>query len=130
MRQQGKLRVSNGSDVEHKLIWPLLTLGYPLGFGLAPGDVITKLSTNQLRIRRLEIGKGASKKLYYPDYVVVMAGLPLLVIEAKAATESVEEGLNEARLYGNELNALFPESINPCSRVISCNGLELWSCPI
>lgn len=51
-------------------------------------------------------------------------------MEAKSPTEVVEQGLNEARLYGNELNSLFPESINPCFRVISCNGLELLSCPI
>src|SRR5207244_1764528 len=56
--------------------------------------------------------------------------LPLLVIEAKAPNEQVEQGLDEARLYGNELNALFATPINPCFRVISCNGAELWSCPI
>src|SRR5437867_183232 len=113
------------SDVEQKLLWHLLTLSYPAGFGLSSPDFVTKLS-----IRRHEIGKGASRKLYYPDYVVSLAGLPLLVIEAKSPSESVEQGLNEARLYGNEMNALFGESINPCFRVISCNGAELWSSPI
>jgi RNA recognition motif-containing protein len=117
--------VRTESDVEHKVLWPLLTFAYPSGFALAAPDVVTKLS-----IRRLEIGKGTSRKLFYPDYIVVMAGLPVLVIEAKSPTEDVGQGLNEARLYGNELNSLFPESINPCFRVISCNGVELLSCPI
>jgi hypothetical protein len=117
--------VRTESDVEHKIIWPLLTSGSPLGFGLTSPDVLTKVN-----IRRLEIGKGTTRKIYFPDYVVVIAGLPLLVIEAKAPHESLEVGLDEARLYGNELNAQFAPTINPCFRVIACNGAELWSCPI
>jgi hypothetical protein len=60
------------SDVEQKLIWPLLTTPCPSGLGFRGSDVLTKVST-----RRLEIGKGASRKLYYPDYIVVIAGLPV-----------------------------------------------------
>jgi hypothetical protein len=41
------------SDVEQKVIWPLLTTPYPSGLGLRTSDVLTKTS-----IRRLEIGKG------------------------------------------------------------------------
>src|ERR1039458_857264 len=113
------------SDVEQKLLWPLLTSSAPTGAGLLPADVLTKLS-----IRRLEIGKGTSKKLYYPDYMVVLAGLPVLVLEAKAPGEPLGQALNEARLYGNELNALFPTGINPCIRVIACNGHELFTSPL
>jgi hypothetical protein len=76
------------SDVEQKLMWPLLTTGHPNGAGYLVADILTKVS-----IRRLEIGKGTSKKLYYPDYMVVLAGLPVLVVEAKAPRESVEQGL-------------------------------------
>src|ERR1039458_1584680 len=113
------------SDVEQKLIWPLLTTPYPSGLGLRGSDVLTKAS-----IRRLEIGKGASRKLYFPDYMVVFAGLPVLVVEAKAPDEDLEAALQEARLYGNELNALLPSGINPCVRVVACNGSGLWSAPI
>jgi hypothetical protein len=113
------------SDVEQKLLWPLLTTGVPNGAGLLAADILTKLS-----IRRLEIGKGTSKKLYYPDYMVVLAGLPVLVVEAKAPGESVEQGLTEARLYGTELNALFPSGMNPCTRVVACNGCQLQSAPV
>jgi hypothetical protein len=48
------------SDVEQKLLWPLLTTGVPNGAGLVSADMLTKLN-----IRRLEIGKGSSRKLYY-----------------------------------------------------------------
>jgi hypothetical protein len=113
------------SDVEQKLIWPLLTTAYPIGLNYSPSDIFTKLST-----RRLEIGKGATKKLYYPDYLVIIAGLPVLVIEAKAVGESLPQALDEARLYSNEINSLFPHGINPCQRIIVCNGEELWSAPL
>jgi RNA recognition motif-containing protein len=113
------------SDVEQKLLWTFLTTSYPVGLALQPPDVVTKLS-----IKRLEIGKGGSKKLYFPDYIVLIAGLPVLVIEAKAPGEPPEQGLDEARLYGNELNARFPPGMNPCFRVISCNGAQLLSSPI
>ena len=113
------------SDVEQKLLWPLLTTSSPSGAGFSPADILTKLS-----IRRLEIGKGASKKLYFPDYMIVIGGLPVLVVEAKAPDQSVDQGLDQARLYANELNALFPSAINPCMRVLACNGTDLQSAPV
>ena len=58
------------SDVEQKLIWPLLTAAPPNGAGLLAADILTKTS-----IRRLEIGKGTSKKLYFPDYITSPFGL-------------------------------------------------------
>lgn len=112
------------SDVEQKLLWQLLTNASPNGMGFSPSDLLTKLN-----IRRLEIGKGSSKKIYYPDYIAVLAGIPVLIVEAKAVGESVEDGLVEARLYANEINALHPHQINPCLRVISCNGESLLSAP-
>ena len=113
------------SDVEQKLILPLLTNAIPNGLGFTTSDIFTKLST-----RRLEIGKGTAKKIYYPDYLVVMAGLPMLVIEAKAVGESIDIALDEARLYANEINALFPHNVNPCIRVIACNGVMLATAPV
>ena len=105
------------SDVEQKLLWPILTNAFPLGLGFSPSDVFTKLC-----IRRLEIGKDKTKKVYYPDYLIVMAGLPVIVVEAKAVGEDLSIALHEARLYGNEINALFPHGTNPCVRVVACNG--------
>jgi energy-coupling factor transporter ATP-binding protein EcfA2 len=112
------------SDVEQKLLWPLITRSMPLGLGYSNADILTKTS-----IRRLEIGKGTERKLYFPDYLVVIAGLPVMVIEAKKVGESIREALREARLYASEINALFPHGVNPCIRVIACNGEELASSP-
>lgn len=112
------------SDVEQKLIWPLLTGTTPTGMGFRPSDVLTKPNT-----RGLEIGKGATHKLYFPDYIIVIAGLPMIVVEAKAPGEPIEKALTEARLYANELNALFPSGTNPCIRVVACNGDTLATAP-
>ena len=67
------------SGVEQKLLFPLLTAGAPLGLGLGTPDILTKMS-----IRRLEIDKGSRRRLYFPDHMVVIAGLPVVVVEAKA----------------------------------------------
>jgi energy-coupling factor transporter ATP-binding protein EcfA2 len=113
--------LKNESDVEQKFLYKFLTVEQPHGLELPSSTIQTK--TN---LRRFSIGKGTETKLYYPDYVVVMFGLPLLVIEAKAPTESVEEGYRQARLYAHELNALFAVDLNPTRFIIASNGVELW----
>jgi hypothetical protein len=112
------------SDVEQKFLMPLLTEPVPSGLGFTPSDIVTKLNT-----RRLEIGKGGHRRTYFPDYLVVLAGLPVFVLEAKAPNESVEAALEEGRMYASEINALFPTGINPCVRVFACNGRVLLSAP-
>src|SRR5439155_18001461 len=99
-----------------KLIWPLLTCPHPEGLGYAPAEIYTK--TN---IRFLRIDKGKAEKVYRPDYLILMAGFPLVVIEAKHPSEGLEEALREARLYAAELNALHPTQINPCFRLVVSN---------
>jgi len=113
--------LNNESDVEQKFLYRFLTEAQPLGLGLPDSVIQTKAN-----LRRFAVGKGAEQKLYYPDYVVVMLGLPLAVIEAKAPNESVEEGYRQARLYAHELNALFTPGFNPTKLVIASNGIELW----
>lgn len=113
------------SDVEQKVLWPLIVGPAPLGLGYSSADVLTKPN-----IRLLEIGKGAERKLYFPDYLALVAGLPVMVIEAKAVGEPIQAALREARLYANEINALFPQGINPCIRVVACNGEQLWTSPV
>lgn len=108
------------SDVEQKLIFPLITSELPYGFGIPRSNVLTKYS-----IRRLDIGKGREGKLYFPDYIVTCDGLPVLIIEAKTPGEPVEEGLREARLYAHEINTKFPSGFNPVTHVICSNGGEL-----
>ncbi len=108
------------SDVEQKFIYPLLTQSLPNGPNLPSEVILTK--TN---VKRLPIGKGKDIKLYYPDYLIVTMGYPIVVIEAKRPTESVQEGYREARLYAAELNALFEHKLNPTKYVIATNGIEL-----
>jgi hypothetical protein len=113
--------LANESDVEQKFLYLFLTEAQPVGMGLPSSVIQTKVN-----LRRFAIGKGVEQKLYYPDYVVVMLGLPLVVIEAKAPSESVEEGYRQARLYAHELNALYQPGFNPTRYVIASNGVELW----
>jgi Type I restriction enzyme R protein N terminus (HSDR_N) len=117
--------LANESDVEHKFLWPLLTSTIPTGLGYLLVDIKTKPD-----IRRLRIDKGNAEKLYHPDYVIVIAGIPVFIIEAKHPSQDVREGLREARLYAQELNASFATGINPCLRVLSSNGLLSVSAPV
>ncbi|SEO93866.1 Type I restriction enzyme R protein N terminus (HSDR_N) [Luteibacter sp. UNC138MFCol5.1] len=113
--------LSNESDVEQKFIYPLLVTPSPAGMGLPPSVIQTKAN-----IRRLSIGKGAEKKLYYPDYLIVTSGIPVVVVEAKHPSEDLADGYREARLYASELNALYPHDENPTRYVVASNGVELW----
>lgn len=112
--------VTSESDVEQKLIVPLLTLPHPLGLGYELSDFRTKPS-----LRALVIGKGSSKKSYIPDYAIVLSGLPVAIIEAKRPGEDLPEALREARLYATELNAMYPAGNNPCERVVATDGLQI-----
>ncbi len=105
------------SDVEQKLIWNLLTLAHPVGPGFLPADIKTKPD-----IRKIEIGKGAERKVYFPDYIVVLSGLPVLIVEAKAPDEDIAVAAREARLYATEINSRFGADINPCSHTMASNG--------
>lgn len=105
------------SDVEQKLIFPLLTADLPYGLGIPSSLILTKLS-----IRRLSIGKGTEAKLYFPDYIIMSNGIPVAIIEAKKTGENLEEAYREARLYAHEINAKYPQGINPVKYIVSCNG--------
>lgn len=113
----------NESDVEQKLINPLLVAHDPEGLSLSPSEYKTKPN-----IKKLAIGKGNGKKLYHPDYVILLRGWPLVVIEAKAPGEDIGVAVQEARRYASEINAEYAPSINPCKYVIACNGDELRLC--
>ncbi len=117
--------LANESDVEQKFLWPLLTTASPIGLGYQLVDIKTKPD-----IRRLKIDKGRAEKLYHPDYVIVIAGIPVFVIEAKHPDEDPVAALREARLYAQELNASFPTGINPCNRIVASNGLLTVSSPV
>lgn len=110
------------SDVEQKLIYPLLSSKPPLGLGFDDTQILTKSL-----LRQKSIGKGKSQKYYYPDYLISIRGIPVLVIEAKKPTEDLDAAYAEARLYAEEVNSVFPHNINTCQLIIVCNGTETWA---
>lgn len=105
------------SDVEQKLIMPLLTNERPFGFDIPLHCIQTKTNT-----KRFVIGKGAEQKSYFPDYLIVIGGLPIGLIEAKKPGEDILLAYREARLYAAELNAAFPSGTNPLTRIMASNG--------
>ena len=106
------------SDVEQKVAWPLLIALPPHGFGFPESEIFTKPN-----IRDFKIGKGSSAKLYYPDYIVTVSGLPVLLVEVKKPGEDLQQAALECRLYATELNASYPTAINPCRFCIVTDGL-------
>src|SRR5271166_3184149 len=97
----------NESDVEQKLIYPLLVAQEWLG--IDPAAVHTK---NYLP--PVTIDKGSGRRIgYYPDYSIWLHGFPVLIIEAKSPIEGVEEGFREAQLYAHEVNKAYPTGLSP-----------------
>lgn len=111
------------SDVEQKFICKLLTTPNPHGLGYSEADFRTKAD-----IRKLAIDKGANRKLYYPDYAIIINGLPVIIIEAKVPGENIEEAIREARLYATEINSTYKNNLNPCSRIIVTDGKRIVAC--
>lgn len=109
---------SNESDVEQKLLAPLLFTD--IGLGCPPSEVKTKKY-----IHSCNIGKRRSKKGHIPDYLVYAAGLPCLAIEAKAPDDNLVDALREAAEYALEINRSFPPKLNPLRWVVACNGQAL-----
>lgn len=106
------------SDVEQKFAWPLLTSLRPNGLELHDAEIFTKPD-----IREFEIGKGPASKRYYPDYVVTVLGLPVVLLEAKRPGEDLGKAAGECRLYATEINACYPGEANPCKFCIVTDGL-------
>jgi len=106
------------SDVEQKFAWPLLVAPKPHGLGFPEAEIFTKPN-----IREFQIGKGATSKRYYPDYIVTVLGLPVVLLEAKKPGEDLLAAAGECRLYAAELNACYPPSVNPCKFCIVTDGI-------
>jgi energy-coupling factor transporter ATP-binding protein EcfA2 len=115
----------NESDVEQKFLYGYLTSSRPLGLGFGTADVRTKQD-----IRSISIGKGTEAKLYYPDYVITLSGLPLLIVEAKGPGEDLDKASREARLYATELNSRYKTGLNPCKYCLVSSGLETRLYPV
>ena len=112
----------NESDVEQKFIYHFLTMDHPMGLGFNPKEILTKAG-----LRTITIGKGNSQKIYYPDYVVSIRGVPVFVLEAKKPNEKLEKAYSEARLYATEINSRFKHNVNVCRLILVSNGTETWA---
>lgn len=108
------------SDVEQKVILPLITNPEPEGLGFSNLHYQTKNN-----LRKLNIDKGNASKVYFPDYIILVDGIPLVVIEAKKPNENLSIAYSEARLYSTEINSYYKANINPCHLIIVTDGLKL-----
>jgi hypothetical protein len=120
------LVLNNESDVEQKIILPLLS-------GPAYLDIPQDCIFTKEYLAPSVLDKAADKTTgYYPDYSVWMHGFPILIVEAKAPDVACELGYREASLYARHLNQNYPTDLNPCRYIISTNGHELfcghWDC--
>jgi len=107
-------------DVELKVITPLLLNPEPVGLGYNNSNIQSKIS-----LRKLTIDKGAKAQLYYPDFIVNVNGIPLIVIEAKKPNEDLDEAYRQASLYASEINRFFKKDNNPCELIIATDGKSL-----
>ena len=105
------------SDVEQKIVFPLLTLASGLAI---PVD---NVRTKQV-IRPLDVGKGAKRRVgYIPDYLVWYESFPLMVVEVKAPRVSADLAYEEAQQYAHSLNTRYVTGINPAHFVIGLESL-------
>jgi hypothetical protein len=111
--------VSNESDVEQKIVFPLLTSANYLAI---PPDLIKTKS--YLAPTKLDKASGRQSG-YFPDYSIWMLGLPVLLAEAKEPSVAAQVGFTEACLYARHLNSRYPTGLNPCRFVLACNGVEV-----
>lgn len=111
----------NESDVEQKLLAPLLMESAGLGYSA------TEVFTKQYIAER-SIGKRKGKHGYVPDYLVYCHGLPCLVIEAKNPADDLNDAIREGCAYSLEINRHFAPEHNPIRFVVACNGDQLaWT---
>jgi len=111
--------VSNESDVEQKILFPLLTA--PEYLAISQEFVKTK---KYLAPTQLDKGTGRTGG-YYPDYSIWILGHPILIVEAKDPSVSAAVGYREAALYARHLNSKYPSGLNPCHFILASNGVDI-----
>lgn len=99
--------LQNESDVEQKMLYPLLVAEMPFGFGIPQGYIQTKAN-----IRRFQIGKGTESKLYFPDYLMTEQQTAFSAAQDKRAqeftaaqTERQEKSANTAAEFQMQFTA-------------------------
>ncbi|MEW0721880.1 S1 RNA-binding domain-containing protein [Escherichia coli] len=107
------------SHIEQKKIYPFLTKKSVDALGINKEYILTKRN-----FKSLEIGKVSTKKIYYSDFLVIINGVPVLLVEAKTPGEDLDSAFQEARLYALELNAKYESGMNPLTKIIATDGYE------
>src|SRR5262249_10835600 len=93
-----RLVLKTESDVEQKLLMPLLT-----------GDAYLAIPQEKIATKEYlaptKLDKAAGKSTgYFPDYSVWFFGFPTMIVEAKSPAVRCEEAYREASLYAKHLN--------------------------
>jgi hypothetical protein len=112
---------SNESDVEQKFIYRLLSDSRYLAY---PSPLI---KTKQFLVPLRSDKKFGIAGGYYPDYLIWMSGYPVVIVEAKHPDREVITGFREASQYARQVNNGYHHGFNPCVRIVSCNGVDLWA---
>ena len=86
-----------------------------LGFG----DNNLKLKTS---ISEYTVGQGRKKCLYKPDYVAIINGYPVMVIDAKSPCEDITKWEEQCSSYALEINKEY--DYNPVKYYILSNGIK------
>lgn len=79
------------------------------GWGVVPGSIIRR--EYRITLGRLQ-GGGKRAKPEVADYILIYRGHKLAVVEAKALSEGVTEGLGQAKSYAGRLDIRFAYSTN------------------
>lgn len=105
--------LTNEASVENWLVDPLLK-----HLGFAPDDILVKTS-----IRELKVGRGSKSSLYKPNYIIRVNSFPILVIDAKAPNEDIDDWVEQCGSYCLETNKMYEH--NPVEFYLLTNGLEM-----
>lgn len=75
-------------------------------------------------LSEVAVARGRRRELFRPDYVMVCAGKPRWLIDAKASTEDVDKWTYQGAGYAYDLNKTYKNE-NPCQYFAITNGLVL-----
>ncbi|PCH78091.1 MAG: restriction endonuclease subunit R [Flavobacteriaceae bacterium] len=90
----------NEAETRAELIDPKLVAA---GWGIVPDSKILRERNCQITAGRIQAGGKRGKQLI-ADYILVYKGIKLAVVEAKARSLDVGEGVAQAKLYANKLS--------------------------
>jgi type I restriction enzyme M protein len=104
--------LKNEASVEKNFVDRLLS-----ALGYEDADIRSKTS-----LKEIKVGKGSKSELYKPDYILLDKEVPVVVVDAKAPDENVDDWALQCSSYCLELNKKF--DYNPVRYYIISNGLE------